>query len=176
MVSRINDQNGRSGDEGPTMEALRRELSDDQSTDSPESDGGTTGFRDARSHPQRVMATTLQQLFPDTDVRFSEGLIKENLSTVLAALVQAREEDTHGKALMGELDALFKTRLSPGTVYPELHELADGDALSVHERVRTKEYRIADDEAVRRQLEDTMREHLALGLFLRNLLELEENP
>jgi DNA-binding PadR family transcriptional regulator len=79
-------------------------------------------------------------------------------------LVALRDSDTHGKGLMEDLETVFDADLSPGTVYPRLHDL-DDDLLRVQELVRTKEYRIDDDEDARDRIEEAMRQHLALGFF-----------
>lgn len=94
--------------------------------------------------------------------------VKDNLDVILLTLVRQREgtAETNGKALMDEIARLFGTRLSSGTVYPCLHELAEADLLLVHERVRTKEYVLADEERVETYIGDAMRQHFALaGLF-----------
>jgi hypothetical protein len=65
-----------------------------------------------------------------------------------------------------DLTHLFGAQLSPGTVYPSLHSLEESDVLSMHAKVRTKEYSIADTDLVRSTIERTMLQHLAFGLLL----------
>ena len=102
---------------------------------------------------------------PTDDVQFDEALIKENLDEILLMLI-ALHEETHGKELLSDLTHLFGAQLSPGTVYPSLHNLEDEGVLSMHAKVRTKEYSIADEEYVRATVERTMVQHLAFGLLL----------
>ncbi|WP_121741725.1 helix-turn-helix transcriptional regulator [Natronorubrum halophilum] len=102
---------------------------------------------------------------PTDDVQFDEAIIKENLDEILLMLI-ALHEETHGKELLSDLTHLFGAQLSPGTVYPGLHNLEEADVLSMHAKVRTKEYSIADEEYVRTTVERTMVQHLAFGLLL----------
>ncbi|RKD95835.1 helix-turn-helix transcriptional regulator [Halopiger aswanensis] len=99
------------------------------------------------------------------DIQFDEALIKENLDEVLLMLIALREE-THGKELLSDLTHLFDATLSPGTVYPALHDLKEADVLAMHTKVRTKEYSIDDEAYVREAVEQTMRQHMAFGLLL----------
>ncbi|NKE36662.1 PadR family transcriptional regulator [Natronococcus sp. JC468] len=103
------------------------------------------------------------------EVAFDESLVKGNLEELLLVLVSARGS-THGKELLADLSDLFDAQLSPGTVYPCLHDLEDRDVLEMHAKVRTKEYAVVDDEYVRATLERTMRQHLAFGLLLKRFL------
>lgn len=102
---------------------------------------------------------------PTDEVQFDEAIIKENLDEILLMLI-AMHEETHGKELLSDLTHLFGAQLSPGTVYPSLHSLEEEDVLSMHAKVRTKEYSIADEEYVRATVERTMVQHLAFGLLL----------
>ncbi|USZ71104.1 PadR family transcriptional regulator [Natronosalvus halobius] len=102
---------------------------------------------------------------PTDDVQFDDAIIKENLDEILLMLISLHGE-THGKELLSDLTHLFGAQLSPGTVYPSLHELEDEGVLSMHAKVRTKEYAIADEDYVRTTVEQTMLQHLAFGLLL----------
>lgn len=102
---------------------------------------------------------------PTDDVQFDEAIIKENLEEILLMLI-ALHGETHGKELLSDLTHLFGAQLSPGTVYPSLHNLEEQEVLSMHAKVRTKEYSIADEEFVRATVEQTMVQHLAFGLLL----------
>ncbi len=64
---------------------------------------------------------------------------------------------------MGDLARLFDTNASPETVYPRLHDLADGDLLEAVELVRTKVYHVTAEAAVRNRHHRSMRQHLALA-------------
>lgn len=119
-----------------------------------------------QSRPQEVLSYALSTLFSDTDFRFSEDVVKQNLDEVLLMLIALREDGTHGKGLMDDLGIHFQSRLSPGTVYPRLHDLEERGLLDRQEMVRTKEYLIADDDQVRAHLEHAMAQHLTLGYAL----------
>lgn len=105
------------------------------------------------------------------DVTVSEELVTQSLDEILLALIQLRDDDTHGTGLMEDMATLFGVRPSPGTVYPRLHEMSEEGDLEMHELVRTKEYQIDDHEQAREQAVAAMHQHLALGLFLRAALE-----
>jgi DNA-binding PadR family transcriptional regulator len=111
-----------------------------------------------------VLTSVTNTLFDDP-FAFDESVVKGNLDEILLMLVALRDSDTHGKGLMEDLETVFDADLSPGTVYPRLHDLDDDDLLRVQELVRTKEYRIDDDEDARDRIEEAMRQHLALGFF-----------
>ena len=113
-------------------------------------------------------ATTLHdERTPSID----EGLVKQAPPELLTALVRLRTGESHGKGVMDDLEEYFGADLSPGTVYPVLHELADEGPLSVHELVQTKEYSVEDADAARGQLSAAMGDHPALGLVFRRALE-----
>jgi len=118
-----------------------------------------------------ILDRVLETLFDDTQFEFEEETVKENLEEILLMLIAHRSSDTHGKSLMGDLTAIFGTRLSPGTVYPQLHELEADGALRVQELVRTKEYQIEDEQVLRDRVTATMEQHLAFGLFLQAALD-----
>ena len=106
-----------------------------------------------------------------TRLSVDEGLVKQSLPELLAALVELRSSETHGKGVMDDLEEFFGVDLSPGTVYPVLHDLEEEGLLSMHELVQTKEYSVEDVEATAEMLRQTMGQHLALGLVFRRALE-----
>ena len=87
----------------------------------------------------RLVDGTMATLYPMDRFRFDEGVVKASLEDLLLLLVLTRGEETHGKGLMDDLGRLFDARLSPGTVYPRLHDLAEEGLLDSVEKVRTKE-------------------------------------
>jgi hypothetical protein len=117
-----------------------------------------------------ALSAALQTLFGDEEFQFDEEMVKANLESILVTLVALQEQGTHGKALMGDLATLFDAQLSPGTVYPSLHDLEDQDVFRMHEMVRTKEYRIQNDERAREIVAEAMYQHLAMGLFFQQAL------
>ncbi len=86
-------------------------------------------------------------------------------------MIAVADGGTHGTGLMEELEAQFGAELSPGTVYPRLHELEADGTLQMHELVQTKQYGIADDAAAKEQIATSAYQHLALGLFLHASLD-----
>jgi hypothetical protein len=118
-----------------------------------------------------VLEHVVQSLFDGSEFAFDESTVKGNLEEILLVLVAHRSSNTNGKSLMGDLTAIFGTRLSPGTVYPQLHELEDDGVLRVQELVRTKEYEIDDPDALAERVSAAMEQHLTLGLFLRAALD-----
>lgn len=107
----------------------------------------------------------IDAILPTEDVAFSDAIIKENLDDILLVLITLHGE-AHGKELLSDLSQQLGVQLSPGTVYPSLHHLEDEEILSMQTKVRTKEYSINDEEAVRSMIEETMLQHLAFGMFL----------
>ncbi|WP_255149699.1 PadR family transcriptional regulator [Halorarius halobius] len=133
--------------------------------------GGSADDESIEQRSEAILAAVTESLFEDGEFEFAEETVKSNLDEILLMLVALRDSRTHGKGLMEDLESVFGADLSPGTVYPRLHELEDDDVLEVHELVRTKEYRIDDEEACRETVAAAMREHLALGFFFRAALE-----
>ena len=145
---------------------LSRAATADEQSESYTISWGTTdeSSKDVERELDELMAEVNAAL-PTEDVQFDEAIIKENLDEILLMLI-ALHEETHGKELLSDLTHLFGAQLSPGTVYPSLHTLEEEDVLSMHAKVRTKEYSIDDEEYVRATVERTMVQHLAFGLLL----------
>lgn len=139
---------------------------------------GSGGGDDAAAPTARtesVVAETAGALYGEPTMTVDDGLIKESLPELLTSLVELRTGETHGKGVMEDLERFFGADLSPGTVYPVLHDLKDEGVLSVHELVQTKEYSVADPDAASARLESAMAQHLALGLVFRRALEALED-
>ncbi|SEO35040.1 transcriptional regulator, PadR family [Halorientalis persicus] len=151
----------------PLVNTLIQELSagDDLEAASPDAPG--TGQED---DPEQVLSSVMERLAVEESFEFDDEIVKQNLDEILIALIALRD-GTHGKALIDDLSRLFDAQLSPGTVYPRLHDIEGDDVLSMHELVRTKEYSVADEDAARSQIEQAMYHHLALGLFLHDSLD-----
>jgi hypothetical protein len=149
---------------GVTVERLYREVVGD-------ADDPGDGVRlTPEQESEVVLEAVCEALFEESSFVFEESAVKENLDEILLLLVAHRTSDTHGKGLMGDLATLFDTHLSPGTVYPRLHELEEEGLLRVQELVRTKEYVVDDGDALTDQVEAAMEQHLVLGLFFRQAL------
>ena len=133
------------------------------------------GESDSRTEPtertEAVVEETADTLFDGRRLSVDEGLVKQSLPELLAALVELRSSETHGKGVMDDIEEFFGVDLSPGTVYPVLHDLEEEGLLSMHELVQTKEYSVEDAEATAEMLRRTMGQHLALGLVFRRALE-----
>jgi hypothetical protein len=132
-----------------------------------ELDGGSSSDEAALSS---IASTADRSLIPE-EFTFSEERVKGSLADLLVMLAGVRSSDTHGKQLIEDLDEQFDTPLSPGTVYPRLHELCDDGVLDRRELVRTKEYIINDPEQARATIAASARQHLALGLAFKAALE-----
>lgn len=111
----------------------------------------------------------VDSVLPIEDVQFDEDLVKENLDELLLLLISLHEE-AHGKELLSNLEYLFDVTLSPGTVYPRLHELNEEEMLAMHAKVQTKEYSIENEDRVRNTVEETMVQHLSFALLLYTFL------
>ena len=154
-------QLGTDDDDSPsvTVAQLRAELGD---ADQPEEDGTAVG---------EVVADVETSLFGAGDFEFEEPHVKSSLDELLLSLVALRDSDTHGKQLLDDLAQEFDTILSPGTVYPRLHDLCDEDVLEQRELVKTKEYTLDNPDTAETTIANAARQHLALGMVLRAALE-----
>ena len=148
------------------LDDLSMSAGSDPQTDSHSISIGTIEANDTdiEAELEELMAQVVAAL-PTDDIQFDEAIIKENLEEILLMLISMHGE-AHGKELLSDLTHLFGAQLSPGTVYPSLHRLEEEGVLSMHAKVRTKEYSIADEEVVRATVERTMLQHLAFGMLL----------
>jgi hypothetical protein len=118
-----------------------------------------------------LLEDVLDGLLTDDGFSFDEDTVKANLAEILLSLVAHRSAETNGKRLMEDLSRVFDADLSPGTVYPQLHDATEAGLLERHELVRTKEYHVSDEAAVRERIGEQMRQHLVLGLFYYRAVE-----
>lgn len=132
--------------------------------------GTSESSEDPAVRTEAVVRDASTNLFDDGTPTIDDGLIKESLPELLMLLVGLREGDTHGKGVMEDLNRFFGAQLSPGTVYPLLHELEEEGLLEMRELVQTKEYAIDDADAVRDELRDAMMQHLTLGMVFHRAL------
>jgi hypothetical protein len=110
-------------------------------------------------------------LFDGSRFEFADGQVKSSLDELLLSIVALRSSNTHGKQLLDDLGQEFDTMLSPGTVYPRLHDLCDEGVLEKQNLVSTKEYTIDDADTAHTQIAEAAHQHLALGMILRAALE-----
>ncbi|MFT4883871.1 MAG: hypothetical protein ACI8U4_001384 [Natronomonas sp.] len=119
----------------------------------------------------RTVEETMEGLFDDRQFDFEDSQVKASLDELLMALVAIRSSDTHGKQLLDDLAGDFDTALSPGTVYPRLHDLCEGGPLERRELVKTKEYTLDDEVEASQAIANAARQHLTLGMIFRAALE-----
>lgn len=160
--------------------------SDDQTTSGPTADmllqklqasGNEDGNADddPAAETAALLSETADTIHGGDELHVDDGLVKQSLSELLVLLVGLRQNDAHGKGVMNDLNRFFGTQLSPGTVYPALHDLEEEGLLEVRELVQTKEYFVDDETAVQESLREAMTQHLAMGfLFQRALEEFDE--
>jgi len=165
-LSGVDTDTSLGSDDGVTLGQLYNELrSGDVISD-------TDGVRLVpEQHSEAVLEDVTSTLFGQSGFQFRESVVKENLEEILLLLVAHRSSETNGKSLMSDLAAVFDTRLSPGTLYPQLHDLEDEGLLQAQELVRTKEYRIDDEDALAERVTAAAEQHLTLGLFFHAALE-----
>lgn len=150
--------------QGTSVEELCREL---EGIDAPTD----TDSHEETIRSEEIVADATADVAAGERFEFREQLVKESLDELLIVLVALGDGSTHGKGLMSDLADTFGVRLSPGTVYPKLHDLEEAGILEMHELVRTKEYRIADPDAARERVEAALTQHFALGAIFNSALE-----
>lgn len=146
---------------GPSLESLVSDLNESRapSTDDP------------AAKTESLVEETTETMFDGAGPDIDDGLIKQSLPELLVVLVGLRENETHGKGIMEDLSRFFGAKLSPGTVYPTLHDLEEEGVLQMRELIQTKEYAVDDAEAAREALQNAMGQHLALGLLFHRAIE-----
>ncbi|QIO21709.1 PadR family transcriptional regulator [Haloarcula sp. JP-L23] len=127
-----------------------------------------TASRDAI--PESLLTSVIDDVTAG-DLAVDDGMVTQSLDEILLALIALSDDETHGTGLMEELSRLFDAQLSPGTVYPRLHDLEADDTLTVHELVQTKQYSITDTAAAESQIETAAYRHLLIGMFLHASLD-----
>jgi len=132
---------------------------------------GAGRAEDPGTAASEVVSEVETSLFGGESFAFGETYVKSSLDELLMSLIALRTADTHGKQLLDDLGQEFDTVLSPGTVYPRLHELCDSGALEQRELVKTKEYTLDDADSAHDSVAEAARQHLALGMVLQAALE-----
>ena len=118
-----------------------------------------------------ALLSSVDEAVASGDVAVGDGLVTESLDEILLAMIASASDETHGTGLMTELERQFDVSLSPGTVYPRLHELEADGVLEMHELVQTKQYSISDRSTAEAMIERAVRHHLAMGLYLQASLD-----
>ena len=137
---------------------------------------GNTRPRPRRNRPRRAVVSeailaSIDEVVEGGQVTVDDGLVTQSLDEILLALIALTDDETHGTVLMEALETQFEANLSPGTVYPRLHELESDGILEMHELVQTKQYSIDDRNEAERVIEKAMYEHLVMGTFLQAALD-----
>ncbi|MEZ3164920.1 PadR family transcriptional regulator [Halorubrum sp. RMP-47] len=99
----------------------------------------------------------------------SDDHVLAELDEILLLLIAVREEAI-GKELSDDLNRMFGTAFSPGTVYPRLSELADEGILEVSNLPKRKVYSISDEEAICDETRSKIDRLLVFSATLRSLL------
>jgi len=120
--------------------------------------------------PESLLDSVIDDV-ADGDLAVDDGLVTQTLDEILLAVIALSDEETHGTGLMEALSRLFDAQLSPGTVYPRLHDLEADGTLTVHELVQTKQYSIDDTETAASQIERAAYRHFVMGTFLQASLD-----
>jgi hypothetical protein len=97
-------------------------------------------------------------------ISLSDDLLKASLDDLLLGLIAARG-GACGKTLRSDLFTIGYD-ISPGTLYPHLHDLESDGVLTKHEGVKTKEFRLANPDPVRDHFRDRIRDLFALAIAL----------
>lgn len=118
---------------------------------------------------EEILSAATENVFEEqrTSIDVDGGFVKQSLPAILVLLVASRSRATHGKKILGDVSRFFGVQLSPGTVYPSLHELVDQGILERQELSHTKAYSIHDPAAAYALIEDAMAQNLLLGNVFR---------
>jgi DNA-binding PadR family transcriptional regulator len=136
----------------PSVQRLYEEIA---SKDSSDSDPDTAGCLGESIAP------------PSSNIDFDRSLVREVLDETLLGLLALREDGSNGKELMNCLSLAFGVDLSPGTVYPCLHDFHEDGVLAQQELIQSKQYQIEDSERAHQQIEETLHQLVGLAYFLR---------
>jgi hypothetical protein len=142
-----------------SVETLREEL---QGID--QSDESGTAVSEAVSEVET-------SLFGSNQFAYEDAHVKSSLDELLISLIALRDADTHGKQLLDDLGEQFDTMLSPGTVYPRLHDLCEAGAPAQRALVKPNACGLDDVEGAQSEVAAAARQHLALGMVFRAALE-----
>lgn len=165
------------------LERVCEELSIDTGvTVAPSEAGEARGRTDSESREPEPLHRYVETEIDDSAVRCCDGWVGDDalrgisddhvlaeLDEVLLLLIAVRGEAI-GKELSDDLNRMFGTAFSPGTIYPRLSELADEGILEVLNLPKRKVYSISDEEAIRDELRSEIDRLLVFSATLRSLL------
>jgi DNA-binding PadR family transcriptional regulator len=154
-------------------------LSDLKSVIGADSERPQTGRQDSREAVQRYSDTPLT----DDDVlaidewfgsdqlsAVSDEVVTEYIDEILLVLIAVRG-GACGKELLEDVQTVFGTDLSPGTVYPHLTKLADDGTLEIRRLSKRKMYHLSDPGAVFTRVDRTADQLLLFSLVLKTTLD-----
>lgn len=138
-----------------------------------------TGRQDSRETVQRHSDTPLtdddilaiDEWFGSDQLHaVSDEVVTEYIDEILLVLVAVRG-GACGKELLEDVQTVFGTDLSPGTVYPHLTELADDGTLELRRLSKRKMYHLSDPETVFTRVDRTADQLLLFSLVLKTTLD-----
>ncbi|MFB6283139.1 MAG: hypothetical protein ABEK59_04295 [Halobacteria archaeon] len=141
------------------IKRLRTEFPDLKDTSS------TRAVIDAEGPNDKLELDTGENVLKSSRSNLGERVLKNYLDEILIILIASSDGIT-GKEIMTEAIKIFDTSLSPGTVYPHLHQLQEDGILEIRERVKSKEYTVADREKARQSVAELAREIEAMKLLV----------
>ncbi len=98
-----------------------------------------------------------------------EKMVKDNLETIILALLQKRP--MCGTEMIATLHLEFNVLLSPGTIYPLLHSLEEKGLVTSKKNGKAKTYVSAEDAELR--IRSLLDEHIQARKFLNHYLQQE---
>lgn len=132
-------------------------------------------IEDLVEHHDKLILTTgsrtvlSSKSLPSNNYNIDDGLINEfvkrELKTIVLALVI--REPMCGRDIQMEIYKKFSILLSPGTLYPLLHELEKKGLLECQVSIKTKIYSAANENEIRKILND----HIQAKNFLNDFLQ-----
>lgn len=127
---------------------------------------------DPKAEADRVDTVLADALGATAADELPKPVVRTSLPAVVLALLEIRDGERHGKALLEDFERAFGHQFSPGTVYPVLHDLDDDGVLTLFERdTAEKNYEFEDSEAAYTRIEQRAEQHAALARFLHASLE-----
>ncbi|MFW6141790.1 MAG: response regulator [Candidatus Saliniplasma sp.] len=127
-------------------------------------------FEDLKDHVRSIS----EELFGEGNLTKS---IKDWCLEELLIILVKIEGGATGKRLMSLLNETFVVDLSSSIVYPKLHDLEGKEILRVQEHIRTKEYKIKNEEYAKKLVREKIIQLFGVYTILRLLdgISIEEN-
>ncbi len=119
-------------------------------------------FEDIKQH----IGSLMKELFEGNS--FKNSIKNWCLEETLILLIDIKN-GASGKELMSLLNETFLMDLSSSIVYPKLHDLEERGILEVYEHIRTKEYKIKDEEKAKKLVQDKIMQLFGVYTIVRLL-------